>query len=70
MSDTTANEVGFGAMSVSEFARFARIGESLAWKEIREKRLAARKLGRRTLILRSDAEAYLRDLPRRVGEAA
>ena len=69
MSDVTVSVVGFGAMSVPEFARFARIGESSAWKEIRERRLAARKLGRRTVILREEAESYLRDLPR-VGVAA
>jgi hypothetical protein len=69
MSETHQTEIVIGAMSVPEFARFARIGESSAWKEIRERRLAARKLGRRTVILREDAEAYLRDLPR-VGAAA
>jgi hypothetical protein len=69
MSEATANEIGFGAMSVPEFARFARIGESSAWKAIRERRLAARKLGRRTVILKEDAESYLNSLPR-VGEAA
>jgi hypothetical protein len=69
MSDSHVHEIGFGAMSVPEFARFARIGESSAWKAIRERRLAARKLGRRTVILKEDAETYLRDLPR-VGAAA
>jgi excisionase family DNA binding protein len=69
MSDVAAHVGSFGAMSVAEFAEYARICESSVWKQIRERRLAARKLGRRTVILKEDAEAYLRDLPR-IGAAA
>jgi excisionase family DNA binding protein len=69
MSEITVYNPEFGAMSVREFAQIARLGESSVWKAIREKRLTARKNGRRTLILRQEAEAYLNSLPR-VGEAA
>ena len=69
MSEAHLAEVAIGAMSVPEFARFARICESSVWKQIRERRLAARKLGRRTVILKQDAETYLRELPL-VGEEA
>ena len=40
------------------------------FKDIREKRLRAVKSGSRTLILRADLEAYLRDLPPRTPVAA
>jgi hypothetical protein len=63
MSDTATSEIGFGAMSVPEFARFARIGQSSAWKAIRNQQLAARKIGRRTVILKQDAEQFLNGLP-------
>jgi excisionase family DNA binding protein len=64
MSDSTAPLVETAAMSVEETARFLGLGQSSIWREIREQRLAARKCGRRTLILREDALSYLRDLPR------
>jgi excisionase family DNA binding protein len=64
MSDTTTPEAATAAMSVEETARFLGLGQSSVWREIREHRLAARKCGRRTLILREDALSYLRDLPR------
>jgi excisionase family DNA binding protein len=64
MSDVTASGVDKAAMSVEETAQFLGLGQSSVWREIREHRLAARKCGRRTLILREDALSYLRDLPR------
>jgi excisionase family DNA binding protein len=69
MSDTTAPEVQSAAMSVEEAARFLGLGQSSIWREIREHRLAARKCGRRTLVMREDALTFLRELPR-AGEAA
>jgi excisionase family DNA binding protein len=51
-------------MSVEETARFLGLGQSSIWRAIREQRLAARKSGRRTLILKEDALAYVRNLPR------
>jgi excisionase family DNA binding protein len=64
MSDTITPQAETAAMSVEETARFLGLGQSSVWREIREHRLAARKCGRRTLILREDALSYLRDLPR------
>jgi hypothetical protein len=55
---------GVKARSVREFARRRGIGESSAWKEIREGRLIARKIGRRTLIMDEDEVEYVRNLPR------
>jgi excisionase family DNA binding protein len=69
MSDTPASQIETAAMSVEDTARFLGLGQSSVWREIREHRLAARKCGRRTLILREDALSYLRDLPRAAAAA-
>lgn len=39
------------------------IGRTSLFEAIREKRLTARKYGRRTIILAADLEAFLSDLP-------
>jgi hypothetical protein len=41
----------------------ADMGRTTTFREIAEGRLKARKIGRRTVILRKDAEAYLNALP-------
>jgi excisionase family DNA binding protein len=69
MSDTTRPTVEAAAMSVEETARFLGMGQSSIWREIREHRLPAVKCGRRTLVTREDAIAFLRHLPR-IGAAA
>lgn len=51
------------AMSVREAASFFSAGESTIWKLIREEKLPAKRLGARTIILRSDAEQFLKALP-------
>lgn len=52
-----------GAFTVEEFLGWARIGRTKLYQEINEGRLKPRKLGRKTLILRADAEAWLNSLP-------
>jgi hypothetical protein len=52
-----------GAMSVPEFLRWASIGRTKLYSEVKCGRLKLRKAGAKTLILRSDAEAWLRSLP-------
>jgi hypothetical protein len=67
----TVSEIGFGdrdardvgGMSIIETGRFLGIGRSLTFSEIRAGRLKARKIGRRTIVNREDAVAYLRSLP-------
>lgn len=62
----SGDEVGPGptaAFSVSEFCLWAGVGRTTVYGEIAAGRLNARKLGRRTIILRSDAERWLADLP-------
>jgi excisionase family DNA binding protein len=51
------------AMSVREFCRAYGIGRTLAYEQLRARRLRARKVGRRTIITEDDAEEWLGRLP-------
>ena len=50
--------------SVEEFCEIYDIGRSTAYNEIREGRLKARKVGKRTIIGDEDAEDWFSKLPR------
>lgn len=52
-----------GAMSVDEFCRWACIGKTKAYAEVKAGRLQLRKIGAKSIIIRADAEAWLRNLP-------
>lgn len=52
-----------GAMSVDEFCRWACIGKTKAYSEVKAGRLQLRKIGAKSIIFRADAEAWLRNLP-------
>ena len=52
-----------GAFTLPQFLNWAQIGRTKAYQEIDAGRLKIRKLGRKTLILRKDAEAWLEGLP-------
>ena len=52
-----------GAMSVSDFANWASIGRTTAWKEIRDGHLRAIKVSARTIIRFEDAENWLASRP-------
>ena len=52
-----------GAMSVGEFCKWACIGRTKAYAEAKAGRLIFRKIGAKTIILRADAEGWLRSLP-------
>jgi hypothetical protein len=52
-----------GAFSVDDFCRWAGVGRTAAYAEMSAGKLEARKLGRRTIILRSEAERWLASLP-------
>jgi hypothetical protein len=56
-------------LSPHEAAEVAGIGATLLKREIRNKRLIARKAGRRTIISLEDLASWLKDLPR-VGESS
>lgn len=51
------------AFSVNEFVAWAGITRTRCYDEINAGKLKARKLGSRTMILRSDGEAWLEALP-------
>jgi hypothetical protein len=51
------------AMTVPEFCRWARLGRTATYREIRSGRLKLRKVGAKSLILVSDAETWLQSLP-------
>jgi hypothetical protein len=53
-----------GAMSVNNFAIWAGIGRTTAWKEIRDGHLRAVKVSARTIIRFADAENWLATRPR------
>ena len=48
-----------GAMSFSDFLKWASVGRSFAYEQIKAGRLRIVKIGAKTLILRADAEAWL-----------
>ena len=52
-----------GAMSVIDFAVWAGIGRTSAWKEIREGRLRAVKVSARTIVIVDDAKTWLTSRP-------
>ena len=51
------------AMSIDEFCRRYAIGRTSAYAEIKQGRLRARKVGKRTLITDDDGESWLQRLP-------
>jgi hypothetical protein len=52
-----------GAMSVDEFCRWACVGKTKAYAEAKAGRLQMRKIGSKTVVLRSDGERWLSSLP-------
>lgn len=49
--------------SVDEFCQWAGIGRTAAYAEMKTGKLPAKKLGRRTIILKSEAEKWMTSLP-------
>jgi hypothetical protein len=52
------------AFSIRDFCLTYAIGRTLAYSEIASGRLPAKKVGKRTVILRSDADRWATQLPR------
>jgi excisionase family DNA binding protein len=57
------------AFTITQAVALCPFGRSLLYEEIRKGRLPARKIGRRTFILRSDLERFLTEMPV-IGEGA
>jgi len=51
------------AYSVKEFATLIGVSRASIWRQISEGKLPARRIGGRTIILITDAQAYLNALP-------
>jgi excisionase family DNA binding protein len=51
------------AYTVERFCHAYGIGRTKLYDELKQRRLKARKVGKTTLILRSDAEAWAQSLP-------
>ena len=56
-------DVHIQAFTIPDFCRAYGIGRTRTYAEIAAGRLLARKVGRRTLILKRDADAWLNSLP-------
>lgn len=52
-----------GSLSVNDFCRWAGVGRTAAYAEMKAGRLTARKFGRRTFIPMAEAERWLDALP-------
>lgn len=64
MPDAKTNrQVTAAAMSVKQFERWAGVGHTTVYSEIKFGRLSVKKCGRRTLVLVSEAERWLAALP-------
>lgn len=51
------------ALSISEFCEVYGVGRSFTYEAIADGKLKTRKAGRKTLILKTDADAWLASLP-------
>jgi hypothetical protein len=63
MNHSPSEPIAPAAMGVNEFCRWSCIGKTKAYAEIKAGRLRVRKIGAKTVVLRSDAEAWLNSLP-------
>jgi len=63
MDSSELNGRNSRAFSIEEFCRIYSIGRTTAYAEMSAGRLKRRKVGKRSLITRDDAEAWLRALP-------
>lgn len=58
------------ALTVDEFCGWANIGRSKFYQEVNEGRIKLRKVGRKSIVTLSDANAWLEDLPEAGGNNA
>jgi excisionase family DNA binding protein len=64
------NTPSTAAFTVAQVMERLHIGRDTVYKAIRTGQLPAKKLGKRTLIVASDLEKFLKSLPTLGGEAA
>jgi hypothetical protein len=63
MEQQESAQTPIGGFSVNDFCQWAGIGRTAVYAEMKAGRLLAKKCGRRTIILRSEAERWLTSLP-------
>lgn len=63
MEQQPAQTATGGVFSVNDFCQWACIGRTAFYAELKSGRLSAKKFGRRTIILKSEAERWLTSLP-------
>ena len=61
--NTQANDLPREGLSIPEACAVAGIGRTKIYQAIADGKLKARKLGKRTLVLRADLQAFLASLP-------
>ena len=52
-----------GALTVKEFLSWARISRTTFYSQVNKGKIPLKKVGKRSLVLRSDAESWLNSLP-------
>ena len=57
------NSVERQGLSIAEACEIAGVGKTKLYQAIKERKLRARKLGTRTIILRADLQKFLASLP-------
>lgn len=62
MSDTASRPAEAPVLTIDEFIRDFRLSRTSTYEELKHGRLKAVKVGRRTMIRRVDAEAWLESL--------
>ena len=63
MNEIQPNVIGRAAYSIAEVIALSGLGRDTIYKAIHQGQLKARKLGRRTVVLASDLQAFLESLP-------
>ncbi|MEP9354869.1 helix-turn-helix domain-containing protein [Xanthobacter sp. KR7-65] len=64
-STSVVRDLEPAALDTATAARYIGIGKTMLFEEIKAGRIPSRKIGRRTLILRNDLDAWLAAIPAR-----
>jgi hypothetical protein len=62
--DSAVPNEPIGAFTVAEFCQTYRVGRNTFYGELKAERLSARKVGKKTLVLKAEAERWAQALPK------